>query len=127
MGRLALHDGQAVAAVLAKQDGVISRGQAMDCKMSDAAVRHRIRPGGPWQPLLPGVYLSCTGTPTTFQREMAALLYAGPGSVITGPAALQVHRIKVSEAAMVDALVPSERRRRDVAFVRVPVRQRCQR
>ena len=63
--------------------------------MSDAAVRHRIRPGAPWQPLLPGVYLSRTGAPTTFQREMAALLYAGPGSVMTGPAALQVHRIKV--------------------------------
>ena len=87
--------------------------------MSDAAVRHRIRPGGPWQPLLPGVYLSRTGTPTAFQREMAALLYAGSGSVITGPAALQVHRIKAPEAAMVDVLVPAERRRRDVAFVRL--------
>ena len=46
----------------------ISRGQAMNCKMSDAAVRHRIRPGGPWQLLVPGIYLSRTGTPTTFQR-----------------------------------------------------------
>ncbi len=87
--------------------------------MSDAAVRHRIRPGGPWQLLLPGVYLSRTGTPTAFQRDMAALLYAGSGSVITGPAALQVHRIKAPEAAMVDVLVPAERRRRDVAFVRL--------
>ena len=119
MGRLASFDGHAVAGLLAKQDGVISRGQAMNCNMSDAAVRHRIRPGGPWQPLLPGVYLSRTGTPTAFQRAMAALLYAGSGSVITGPAALQVHRIKAPEAAMVDVLVPAERRRRDVAFVRL--------
>jgi hypothetical protein len=55
MGRLALFDTEAVAALLTKQDGVISRGQAMDSLMSEAAVRHRIRPGGPGQPLLPGV------------------------------------------------------------------------
>lgn len=119
MGRKALFDRDAIAALLARQNGVISRGQAVDCKMSETAVRHPIRPDGAWQPLLPGVYLSRTGTPTPVQREMAALLYAGPGSVITGPSALQFHHIWAPEAESVDVLVPAARRRRDVAFVRV--------
>ena len=48
-----------------------------------------LRQAGPWQPLLPGIYLAMAGgLPTVAQREMAALLYAGPASMITGSAAL---------------------------------------
>jgi hypothetical protein len=56
--------------------------------MSDNAMQYRIRAGGPWQVLLPGVYLGTTGAPNLVQKEMAALLYAGPGSLITGQTAL---------------------------------------
>jgi hypothetical protein len=42
-----------------------------------AALRHRIRPGGPWQELLPRTYLAVTGSPTLAQKEVAAVLYAG--------------------------------------------------
>jgi hypothetical protein len=119
MGRIALFDRDAVATLLAKQNGVISRSQATGCQMSEATVRHRIRPGGSWQQLLPGVYLTRTGTPTTAQREMAAVLYAGPDSVITGPSALGFHRIRGPEANVVDVLMPSTRRRRDHSFVRL--------
>jgi hypothetical protein len=69
--------------------------------------------------LLPGVYLAATGTPTTLQQEMAALLYAGPGSVITGPAALRCHHIRTELPDLVDVLVPASRRRRDAEFVRL--------
>jgi hypothetical protein len=87
--------------------------------MSDAALRHRLRSGGPWQLLLPGVYLSATGAVTSIQREVAAILYAGSGSVITGPAALVWHRIRVPRTSVVNVLVPEPRRRRDVGFVRL--------
>jgi hypothetical protein len=50
---------------------------------------------------------------------MAALLYAGPGSVITGPAALRSHHIRTELADTVDVLVPSRRQRRDTNFVRL--------
>jgi very-short-patch-repair endonuclease len=119
MGRKALFDRAAVAALLAKQHGVITRSQLTNRAMSDAALRHRIRTGGPWRVLLPGVYLSCTGTPTLAQREIAALLYAGPGSVITGPAGLVFHRIRAPETGLIDVLVPAARRRRDAGFVRL--------
>jgi hypothetical protein len=87
--------------------------------MTSHALRHRLRPGGPWHSLLPGVYIAATGTPTVGQEEMAALLYAGRGSVITGPAALRSHHIRGTPSKLVDVLVPATRQRRDAAFVRL--------
>src|SRR6476646_2976836 len=53
--------------------------------------QYRLRRGGPWQTLLPGVYLAASGIPSMSQKEMAAVLYAGPGSLVTGPMALLHH------------------------------------
>jgi hypothetical protein len=50
---------------------------------------------------------------------MAALLYAGRGSVITGLAATRHHHIRGPVTEFVDVLVPASRRRRDAAFVRL--------
>jgi hypothetical protein len=119
MGRKALFDRDALADLLAGQNRVIARSQARCFAMSDAALRYRLRADGPWQVLLPGVYLAATGTPTTVQREMAALLYAGPGSAITGPSALAFHGLRGPQTPVVDVLVPAGRRRRDQEWVRV--------
>src|ERR1700722_8586468 len=61
MGRLASFDTAAVTDLVRRQDGVICRSQAAACGMTEAAMRHRIRPDGPWQVVLPGVYLSSRG------------------------------------------------------------------
>jgi hypothetical protein len=119
MGQRASFDRDAVAELLIRQSGVMTRNQAKDRGMSDSALRHRIRTGGPWQVLLPGVYLSASGAVTATQREVAAILYAGSGSVITGPAALAWHRIRVPKTSLVNVLVPEPRRRRDIGFVRL--------
>ena len=74
--------------LLDRQFSVASRGQLLSLGMKDTAMQWRVRPGGPWQALLPGVYLGLTGAPNLPQQQMAALLYAGAGSLITGPAAL---------------------------------------
>ena len=63
--------------------------------------------------------MAATGAPTTLQQEMAALLYAGPGSMITGPAALRTHHIRTELTEIVDVLVPATRQRRDTTFVRL--------
>jgi hypothetical protein len=104
---------------LRRQAGVIARWQALDGGMTREALRHRIRPGGPWQRLLPGVYLAVTGVPTADQRDMAALLHAGPGSALTGPAALRRHGLHAPPTDVVDVLVPSTRRPQSTGFVRV--------
>jgi len=66
-------DHAALAAVLASQYQVITRKQALARGVTPSALRQRLRTGGPWQRLLPGVFLAVTGTPTTDQRNVAAL------------------------------------------------------
>ena len=102
------------------QLAVASRGQLLAIGMNDRAMQYRLRPDGPWQALLPGIYLAVTGTPTFEQKEMAALLYAGPESLVTGRAALTHHGIGSGlPPDVVDVLLPAERQRVDVNFVRL--------
>jgi hypothetical protein len=63
--------------------------------------------------------MAMTGTPTTLQQEMAALLYAGSGSMVTGLAALRCHHVGKIVPDLVDVLVPANRQRHDAAFVRL--------
>jgi hypothetical protein len=111
-----------LAKLLRKRHDVITRSQSARCGMSDRALLYRIRPDGPWQRLLPGVYLARTGEPTTDQREMATLLYAGSGSVITAFAAMRRLGLKAPRATgidVIDVLVPMSRQRKSVSFLRL--------
>jgi hypothetical protein len=101
------------------QDDVISRQQALACGLTRKALAYRIRPDGPWQRLLPGCYVAHTGLATGAQKDMAALLYAGPGSVLTGPAALRGLRLTATDPGRRDVLVPASRRPRSIAFVTI--------
>ena len=112
-------DRNALARTLDQQLEVITRKQAVAVGLTKHALRHRLRLGGPWQGLLPGVYLAATGSPTRIQQEMAAMLYAGPGSVITGLAAVRQHHIRGPVTESVDVLIPASRRRRDADFVQL--------
>jgi hypothetical protein len=106
--------------ILAKQELVVSQSQALACGMTRAALRHRIRPGGPWQELLPRTYLAVTGSPTLAQKEVAAVLYAGRDSVLTGLAALRRHSLKVPATEKISILIPASQAsqgRRSRAFV----------
>ena len=106
--------------LLEKQLSVVSRGQLLALGVTDNVMQYRVRDGGPWQALLPGVYLGVSGAPSLAQKEMAALLYAGPGSLITGPVALMHYSIRTgSDLEIIDVLVPTERQRHSVGFARL--------
>ncbi|MFS0696210.1 hypothetical protein [Streptomyces nitrosporeus] len=94
----------------------------------------RCLPGGPWQQLLPGVYLLHPGPPTDRERLCGALLYAGRtgrgrtgpghgGVMVTGPAALALYGFTsvppMTAPHRIDVLVPRTRRLRSTRFVRV--------
>jgi hypothetical protein len=119
MPRPANYDREALQGFLDRQYGVVARAQALGCELSNRVLQHRLRPGGPWQSLLPGVYLAAAGMPKPAQREMAALLYAGPASMITGPAALLRHGVPVAHTGVVDVLVPATTQRKDQQYVRL--------
>jgi hypothetical protein len=108
-----------LAARLLWQHGVITREQACAAGMSKAALLHRLRPEGPWQVILPGVYLAQTGAATTDQRDMAALLYGRAGSMLTGLAALRRHGLTTNPPRVVDVLTPVTVQRRDCGFARL--------
>jgi hypothetical protein len=118
MPRKAQYDQHAFSALVRKQHGVIGRDQAMACGVGRPVLNYRGRAGGPWPALLPGVYLTHTGIATDDQRDMAALVYAGPRGVLTGAAALRRHGITVSGDA-VDVVVPEDVQRADAGFARL--------
>lgn len=112
--------------------------------VSAARTAAQCLPGGPWQQLLPGVYVLHTGQPSIEERLHAALLYAGrpparrtvpaqaaPGAgrghggeaMVTGLAALALYGFCSAPppAALhrIDVLVPRTRRLRSTRFVQV--------
>jgi hypothetical protein len=105
--------------IVREQFGVIGRSQALDCGLSRSAIDHLARQDGPWRRILPGIYATTTGDVTSDQRAMAALLHAGPQSVITGAAAVRRHRLRCAGLNEVDVLVPADVRRQSSSFVRV--------
>jgi hypothetical protein len=108
-----------VTAVLRKQGGLITRAQVLGAGWTLGTLRHRIRPDGPWLAVLPGIYLNNNGPLLGGQREIAAALYAGPGCVFTGPAALRHQGVRVQATDMIDVLVPAPTKRQSVDFVRM--------
>ncbi|WAZ21740.1 hypothetical protein STRCI_002937 [Streptomyces cinnabarinus] len=109
-----------------------------------AETNEQCRAGGPWQQLLPGVYLLHPGPPTSEERLNAVLLYAArertagvppqPGSgephrpvyteaVITGLAALTLHGFAATPPLTaldtIDVLVPRLRRLRSTGCARI--------
>jgi hypothetical protein len=119
MPHLAQLDRAEVKRVLRKQRGLIERRQALGCSMSPKAISYRTRAAGPWQIVLPGVYLRGGGSLAAQQRIIAALLYAGAAIAVTGPAALAFYGIPVRRSDFVDVLVPLRNRRKDAGFARL--------
>src|SRR5215475_12754754 len=119
MTRRAQYDHGALAKTLDGQLYVVSRSQALACDLTPGALRHRTRPGGPWRTLLPGVYLVDSREPNVMQRDVAATLYAGDGSMITGVAALWRHDIRHPLSDMVDVLVSASHKVQSIGFARV--------
>jgi very-short-patch-repair endonuclease len=119
MPRSSEFDRAALNAILARQYQVVSRSQAMTSGMTNNALAHRLRAAGPWQRLMPGIYLAVTGVPNSDQRDVAALLYAGPGSLLTGTAALRLWGVRAPYSSMIDVLVSESKQRKSTGFVRI--------
>jgi hypothetical protein len=119
MPKRAVFNQEKLSRTLATQYQVISRQQALDCGLPGSTVNDWCKSSKKWQKLLPGVYLAVTGTPTPEQRLVAAVLYAGKRSVITGTAALQLHRLKPRGPEVIDVLIPWTMHRQSTGFVRI--------
>jgi hypothetical protein len=84
-----------------------------------STVAYRIKSGGPWQRLCPGVYLTSREEPTVDQLDIAALIYAGSRSLITGRAALRRYGVLPADSHLIDVLVPATARPGDFGKIRI--------
>ncbi|MGW4380311.1 hypothetical protein [Kitasatospora sp. NPDC004531] len=115
-----------------RQQNVVTASQLRARGVPARLVSEHCRQGGPWQRLLPRVYLLQEGPPTPEQRMWAALLYAAQNgraeggrerAVITGAAALALYGFvsmpRLPAVLGVEVLVPRQRRLRDAGQVRI--------
>jgi hypothetical protein len=119
MSRRAVFDHDRLASILNAQYQVITRAQGLGCGIPRSTLTSWCGSDGKWQRLLPGVYLTVTGQPTDEHRLMAALLYGGPRSMITGPAALRAYGLQVPGPDVTDLLVPMATRRQSAGYLRI--------
>jgi hypothetical protein len=119
MPKLSGYDRGQLARIARGQYDVVARSQALECGMTRGTIEYRLRPDGPWRQILPGVYLTVTGSPSQEQRETAALLYAGPQSVITGAVAVRRHNLRCAGLNILDMLVPQGNHRKSTGYVQI--------
>ncbi|WP_329317683.1 hypothetical protein [Streptomyces sp. NBC_01262] len=107
---------------------VMTERQLREHGVTAGDLAERCGPEGPWQLLLPQVYLLHAGPPTSEERIEAALLYAdgqgeGGDVMITGLAALALHRFSCVPPLLgldrIDLLVASRRRLRGAGEVAI--------
>lgn len=103
---------------------ILGVGQLRQHGITPSDTAERCRPGGPWQQVLPGVFLLHPGPPTSEERLHGALLYAGRRggeAMITGLAALALYRFSSAPPLLaldrIDVLVPGTRRLRSTGWV----------
>ncbi|MCQ4120499.1 hypothetical protein [Rhodococcus tibetensis] len=110
-----------LSAVTAISRNAVVRTAALErLGIAKGTISARCSERGPWQRILPGVVLLHNGPPTTLQRNLAALEYGGPDSLLSGHAALAALGYNQSTSRNdVLLLIPSIRHRRDWAYVKV--------
>ena len=107
-----------VTELLARQDGVVTRAQLLEHRVTKASIRWSS--GRSWRVVLPCVYLVGRAAPTERQRHVAALLWAGPRSVLSGPSAARLHGITAADPrGTVHVVVPPPQRAKHRGFAHV--------
>ncbi|NED98554.1 hypothetical protein [Phytoactinopolyspora halotolerans] len=98
--------------VIRRQDGLVTRQQALAAGMSLDAWKHATRPGGRWRRVVRAVYATFTGPLGDIHRLRAAILHAGPDAAITGAWACWMHGLRYGPARSELILVSVPQRRR---------------
>jgi len=120
MPRRTFTDREALDALVRAFECVVTHAQLREIGVPASTITYRIRPNGPWQRVLPGVVITHRGTPTQRERVLAALRYAGDGSVLTGAAALRCHGVsRTGRSDQLLVLVPHHSQRSSHGFVTV--------
>lgn len=100
--------GRSVAALAARQRGLITRGQLLDAGMSARSIARRVT-SGRLHSLHRGVYLVGHAVPPPLALELAALLACGPTAALSHRTAGVLYRVFPSWTGPVEVTIPDRR------------------
>jgi predicted transcriptional regulator of viral defense system len=92
--------------LLARQDGIIGRSQALEFGLSPDSMRNRVRAVG-WQRIQRGVYATFSGEMTREAQLWAALLRAGPTAVLSHQTAAELYGLLKQPSSSIHLTVPA--------------------
>lgn len=101
------------------QFGVVRAATLKTTGMASTTIYRRCAPGGPWQRLLPGIILMSSNPPTTRQKTIAALLFAGSDAVVTGLGACRQYGLGLPADNGLHVLVPHQHKLLSSEFLTV--------
>jgi hypothetical protein len=108
----------ALRGIIAEQAGIVSRRQVLRLGLASSTVVSKVR-HGLWQQVHPGVYAAFTGTVAWEARLWAAVLYAGPGALLSHETAAEVLHLTDRRFPVIQVTIPHSRRVRPPYGVRI--------
>jgi hypothetical protein len=108
----------ALRGIIAEQAGIVSRRQVLRLGLPGSTVVSKVR-HGLWQQVHPGVYAAFTGTVAWEARLWAAVLYAGPGALLSHETAAEVLHLTDRRFPVIQVTIPHSRRVRPPHGVRI--------
>lgn len=99
-----------LSARIAGQSGLVTKAQALAGGHTEAAIRWKVQ-SGRWSALHPGVYLTEPGRDDWETKAVAALLFVGLPSALSGRSAGFSWGLTTSPGDRIEVLVPMNRRR----------------
>jgi hypothetical protein len=109
LGRMDSRIPSGLRRVIAEQAGVVSRQQLLRAGVSRTTVASRVK-RGLWQQLHPGVYGTFTGIVPWEALLWAAVLYAGPGALLSHETAAEILHLTDRRSPVIQLTVSARRR-----------------
>jgi very-short-patch-repair endonuclease len=103
--------------IATRQNGIVTRRQALDSGVSVGAIRHRLRSGA-WRRLHAGVYVTFTGPVPRAAELWGAVLAGGRGAILSHDSAAELNGLLDEPAPLIHVTVPVHRMPRSVSGIR---------
>jgi hypothetical protein len=104
--------------IIAEQAGIVSRRQVLRAGLAESTIRSKVQ-HGLWQQVYLGVYTAFTGPVEWEARLWAAVLYAGPGALLSHETAAEILHLTDRRFPVIQVTIPESRRVRAPQGVRI--------
>ena len=111
-------------AIAETQCGVLSCAQILDGGLTRGILISRLRRAS-WQRMHPGVYATFSGEPNRLATLWAAILYAGPGAMLSHQTAAELWKLAEGQSSAIHVTVPGNRRVRRRAGLAIHMSSRA--